>query len=439
MTSAYVSGSRLQRTQACPGSAALPVFGHESEKADVGSAFHEHNRDRTLLLPGDAAARIGQHAEAWGLSEKAAGILAARARNWEWHPPPGTLAEIPLGLLEDGTVVRVEGGKGVYTGPRSMRVATSVDFFWSEPTPLYREGEHVRCPADSILWGVDLKSGKDTWVAPVERNLQALCAAVLPALWTGARRAVPAIVFPSKGPGTWDVPPAPLDEAGILAGRDLLLEIAARANEQRARYAAGRPLKLVEGAHCAYCDSESYCPAKLATLKAILDSPDPFAGIELTDDEASRLAELLPSFERIARMTKAALGAKVTASGRPVRLGDGTVWGPHEHPKKKIAPWVAFQALKAVVGDEHARTALTVEISDASISRAVKAFHAETGVERQVAPTVRAIFRDVILAGGISTESETWWERYRPSAPAPELAARVPGTAAAPEEIDGDE
>ena len=418
MTISYVSGSRLQHADACEGSCALPTINHASEKADAGSAGHEHLRDRTLMLPGDAQMRVSEHAATWGLGEVQGSILAARARSWEWTPPPGTLSEVALGLMADGHVERVTGGRGTYQGPPEMRVATRVDAFWSEPDPLVLDSKGVpRCPPGSLLWGIDCKWGSDTWVAPVEHNLQALCAAILPAIWTGARRCVAAIVFPAPGPGEWDVLPSPLDEAGIARGRDILLAIAERANAQRARHAQGLHLKLTEGPHCTWCDSAAFCPAKLSTLKSYLGNPRPFDGVELTAEEAERLAELLPAFERFADSVKGALTRRVKVHGQAIPLKDGTAWGPYPHPKKTIATAIGYKALVAHVGDERAQAALKVKITDAAIREAVKGLHKATGVEKQGAATVRAIYRDIRAAGGLGERIETWWGRHRPALP----------------------
>lgn len=437
----YVSGSGLQRVDACEGSAALHKWGHSSGKADMGSAFHDHLTDRTRMTPGDAAARIPEHAAKWGLDENAAGILAARARNWEWQPPAGAMSEVALGLLEDGSVTVVRGGRGSYQGPPELRVATRVDLFWSEPRPL-RAGNPPRCPPESLLWGIDLKTGVDTWVPPVERNLQALTACVLPAIWTGAKRAVCAIVFPTKGPGTWDALPAPLDEAGIFRARDLLLDVARRANIEREKARAGELLRLEEGPQCLWCESVDVCPKKLALVKTLVGAPNPFAGVSLTDDEAARLADLAPFIAGLARSADAALRAHAIGRGGPFPLRDGNVWGPYTAPKKHIDPWIGKAALAGVVGEPRAKLALKVSLSDKAIRAAVKELHDATGVERQGAPTVRAIYREIIIAGGLEPKTITKWGRHKPEEG---TSALPPGGgplllgAGADEEIDEDE
>ena len=436
----YVSGSGLGLVDKCAGSAALPRVGHTSEAADAGSAFHEHGRDRTLMTQGDAQARVAEHAEAWGLGEVAASILATRARAWDWQPPPGTLSEVALGLMDDGRVERVTGGRGVYQGPPGMRVATRVDFFWAEPEPLTLGADDVpRCPHGSLLYGMDLKTGSETWVDPVEHNLQALCAAILPAIWTGARSCVPAIVYPGKGEGVWDVPKTgPLDRAGIERGRDLLLAVAARANVQRDRYRQGLPLALTTGAHCTWCDAATRCPALLGEIKGYLLNPRPFEGVELTHDESVRLAELLPSFKRFTASVEGALKRRVLAHGAPIPIGDGTVYGPETKPTKTIDPGIAYRALVAHVGEERAREALSVEVSETAIRAAVKALHDATGVDRQGAATVRAIFRDIrAQEGGITMKPKTTWHRWRPPVVEPPALPEAT-TIDASVEIDGD-
>lgn len=439
----YVSGSSLQRCSACPGSAALPRWGAVNVRADMGSAFHDHLRDRSLYPIDDAMHRIAEHAARWGLDDKLAGILAARARAWDWTPPPGAMGEVALGLFADGTVEVVTGGRGSYAArperAADLRVATRIDMFWAEPHPLLppsAPGAAPRCPSESLLWGMDLKSGSDTWVSPIERNLQALAAAVLPALWTGARYAVPAIVFPTPGPGTWDTLAGPLDRDSILRGRDLLLDVAAKANAQRERARRGLPLALVEGPQCEWCDSRDACPKKLALVRALLGAEDVFTGVRLTDDQAAALADLAPFLKHLSARAEAALRSHAVARGSPFPLSDGNVWGPHDDPRKVIDPRIAYNAVAEVVGNDAAWSAL--KVSEAGISRVVKEAHEQLGVERQVASTVRAIFREIIIEGGKSEVPRTRWGRHKAHAPALPPSARAE-LQLEEVEIDGDE
>ena len=125
-----------------------------------------------------------KHAEVvanqWDLQGIERGTFFRLARSFRPVIPAGTVAEIPLGLLDDGDVVPVEGGAGDYVAVDGLLIAGTIDAMWSEPEQLYRDADgSLLCPAGSTLWVVDWKTGTENNVPPPAKNWQLRAAAVL--------------------------------------------------------------------------------------------------------------------------------------------------------------------------------------------------------------------------------------------------------------------
>lgn len=404
----------------------------------MGSALHDHWRERSVYGIDAAFANLDALALRYELDEKETGIFRARARHFTWNPPKGALCEVSLALFEDGSVRIVEGGRGKYNVGPDARVAAQIDAMFAEPAPLYRSGDRVICPPESILWVVDLKSGSDNYVDPVERNMQIGAAAVLGQAFTGAKRVTPALVYWRPGQGVWDAPEAPLGVEQVNVLREELLRVVARANHQRDLYASGGQLTFVEGPWCDYCDSRVYCPAKLAMIKGYLGDPSPYRAAPLEEAQLQRLAEVATALGTFAESVKTVLKAAVDQRGYPIQLADERVWGPHPHEEKFIDPTVVLPILKEVVGEDLAHGALKISISQSAIEGAVKIAHKAAGISRMVAPTVRAIMAKTIEAGGVGYRQETWYSAHRP-APAELVLPARPSLKALPPGTDGDD
>jgi hypothetical protein len=436
----YVSGSAAPLANKCAAAFALPRIQHGGGKERIGSALHDHYRDRAVMPIDDAMRRLPEIAVSYELDEKETSIFISRARHFEFMPAPGALAEVALGLYEDGHVEIVRGGKGRYTGRPGLRIATRIDLFWAEPKPLYRDGDRVLCPPESVLWAADYKTGAQVYVDPVERNKQALAAAVLAGLWTGARHVAPAIIFPNKGHGDWDVPEAPMDRAAVEAGRDELLALAARVNRARGAVARGEPVPYVTGPWCTYCDAEPYCAAKTAALRRLLDDTAPLSAVMLTPEQARRLADMLPSIKRLHDAGKRALQRYEQATAGPIDMRDGSFFGWYEHIEKVLSVPIALPIVQAHVGKDLAPMALDITMSEKAIGRAVTALHAAKGVTRQHAPTMRAIMGQIQRAGGFVETKEMWFGRFRPKKGEAEIPAAAPAfeIVAQDDTVDGD-
>ncbi len=236
--------SGLGHAAACPGSAALPRVGRLGG-SEFGSATHEMLSERIDGAPwSDDTAPI---AERWQLDADDAGRLAFLARVFRPDVPAGALAEVPLGLFEDGSVRRVEGARGSYEDLPGLILAGTIDVMWSEPQPIAFDRHGSSFDPDepllqdgSTLWLADWKAGEDRYVAPIARNWQLRGAALLAARWTGAARVIPALCFVDPGEasevlragklysGRWEVG-APLGAVELDAIEREVREVIARA------------------------------------------------------------------------------------------------------------------------------------------------------------------------------------------------------------------
>jgi hypothetical protein len=384
----------------------------------VGSALHEHMRDRIALGITPALVRLPDIAKAWRLGEQERGIFEARARHFKWTPPDGAVPEQALCLFADGEVRAIKGGRGDYEMPEGALLPATVDVMWSEPEPLqYSPGTALfpavaKCPPGSTLWVVEVKTGLDIHVSPVEHNGQARVGALLAARWTGAETVVPAIVYWRKGDGEWDVPERVFgkDDLGQiwLEINDTLREV----DSQEAKLHVGLPLDFVEGPHCAMCSCEARCAAKTALIKGVLDAPAPLGDAPLTVDEARRLAAILPALARFQKQATSALRAHVKVGG-PVDLGNGNHWGPHAVDKTEVLADVGQRVLADEVGAELAESSVKRVLTRDAIEDAVRESHAEKGIKRQMAPTVRRLFARIGAEGGLVSRREVHWSAYR--------------------------
>jgi hypothetical protein len=384
-------------------------------KTVCGLALHDHHRERVVYGVSEAVDRLPLVADRWGLEGVERDIFMARARHFEWTAPRGALPEIALCLMEDGTVEVVKGGRGHYPDlPPGAVLPIQIDCFWAEPDPLVlRETtvetdsgpaivQRVVCPPGSTLFVIDLKTGAEKNVDPVESNAQARGSAVLAAKWTGAKSVMPGIVFWAKGQGIWDQPEAPLDEAGIESVYQEMLGLVASDRGQRERFARGEALDYRTGRHCDWCDAATFCPAKTAVLKRWMGDPNPLATTALTESQLRELAALEPQFGRFHAQVKAVLASAVDASGRSIDIGNGKAWGRYITQKGgPIDPGIALDILTEEVGEEFAEAAIRREVSREAIESAIREAHAEQGIKKQLGRATKRVMAKLIEAGAI--------------------------------------
>jgi len=382
--------SGLQLVAACPGSASLPHRRWVTDRAALGSALHEVQETRIAGNEPDLEAIAAQ----WELApaeREDFGLLSATFRP---DVPPGALAEVALGLFEDGHVERVVGARGEYEARPGLLVAGTLDVLWSEPEPLWSEDGALRptCAPGSALWVVDWKLSD--YSPPIGRNWQLRVGALLAARWTGARRVIPAVCVMSPGPGEWDVPAAPLEQADFLTIETELRELLAR--RDKSTPAVVRCEDLITGPHCEHCDARWCCPAQVSEARALVAHHDPAPG-PLTTDQAARLAALLPSARAALKAAEDAVKAHVRALG-PIALEGGKVFDVTTDEIDVLEPSATFLALAAEIGEGPARAAFG--ISKQGIYDAIGA--AGLSPMKPVFERVRAA---VEAAGGLSTKT----------------------------------
>ncbi|WP_438029112.1 hypothetical protein [Sorangium sp. So ce233] len=424
--------SGASRAALCPGSMALPTTPSASQASDVGSAGHEHTQIRLERGLDAADAAFPEIAEAWELSSRERAVL--RARLYSWEPPvgPGPLCEVPLALLEDGTVRRVKGGRGSYAAEDGILFAGTLDVAWAEPEPLQHSVEPgredappPRVPVDAVAYVADWKFGSEEHVPPARRNLQVRLGAMLFARWTSARRVVPMIVYPGPDAGEVDLETDGAGRAVALTEPDLAaLEsygraLVARGLEQRRRLAEGQPLDLVTGAHCLYCPARSACPAHIAEVRALATGAlDVTPGRPLTREEATRLAGLLAPADAVLRRAREALKAYADEHG-PIELPDGRVWGPVDVARDELDAGLTLPALTSALAalvrpDRAAELALgAMSVSKEAIKDALRVALAEAGVKRQLGKRFGAVLDALRAGGGLSRKAGVEYRVHR--------------------------
>lgn len=417
----WVSGSALSAAVKCAASAVLwRVLGSGSGASRIGSALHDHIRQRNLYGVSAAIEMIPELATRHELTEDEAELFGARARAFEWNPPRGSVAELPICLFEDGRVEIVEGGRGQYDKlPADALIPMQLDLFWAEPHPLYRgpDGRPV-CPPNSVLWVIDLKSGQEQYVEDVERNAQALAGAVLAAKLTGAKMVRTGLVFLRKGRGIWDVPEHDLDTAALEHAEAILVSAVHEVRRARAAHRRGLPLVYRQGPHCNLCGARVTCPAHLATLKSWLGDPAPIEPGALDDDQIRQLAELAPSMRSFVTSVEAALRTHVLATGRPIAMSDGRAWGPYGTTRTRYDGPKAIAALAADkdIGPELAKEAVRTVVGEKSIRTAIKRAHDAKGITGKVSTAWRRVFGRMMAASGITKTASAKWGYFKPTA-----------------------
>lgn len=388
-----ITGSTLSLASKCPASHALQRVASVSDEASVGSAGHEHLEQRVTLGYDAAFDNLPEVVRKWGLSEDDAGKLEARLRSFGWLPPSSASPEQSLALLADGSVIEVEGGRGMYEAPGAI-FAMTIDLVWME---------------HEAWWVADYKFGDSRFVTPIEQNMQLRAAAFMASKRYSAAQVIPAIVYPGKGEGVWDVPEQPLGLDDFKQIEAEIRDAVARVGAAREAFKAGKPLALVEGPHCTYCPAQSRCPAKTALIKGALDGEiAPQGEAPLTEAQAIRLAEALPTLRRFLERGDKALRAHVAECG-PLTLSDGKMWGPYEVKRSEVEPRLGVGVLAAEIGEEWAQGAVEISLSRKAIEGAIKLAHEAEGIKRKVAATTRKVMAQIDEAGGILRRVETWY------------------------------
>ncbi len=419
MTKLLFTASSASRAEKCLGSGLFNAMRISTSEGAFGSAGHESLYHRAILGVDEAMARLPAVCERWGLSEQQAGILTARLRKFAWSPPPASVGELSLVLCdgEPPRVVRSKGGKGCYDdAPENAITAGQLDIMWAEPSPLVRGDDgRIVCPPESTLVVADFKFGEaDHFVEPIERNFQLAINATTAALFTGAKRVVPVILWVRGEHGEWDTGPV-MTEVHFAATIDRVRRLRAARIAERERIQAKHLPVTHEGAWCAYCPSESSCPTKLAAVRAALANDTsalvPVIAEVLTLEQARKIPLAVRALDSMKTRLKAAADTYVRNHG-PITYEDGTQYGKVVIAREEIDGAKALPVLQEELGD-HLSEAL--DVSKAAIERAIVALHEEQGLARKKTPAMRRVLAKLHETGAIAKVGREEMRLHRPA------------------------
>jgi hypothetical protein len=412
----------------CPPSALLPHI-DSIGTSEVGTSLHQHAEQRSKVgvdaaLAPDALEAIST---ANRLSAEDARRFVSRARGWTWTPPASALSEVALGLTRSGAAP-VDGGQGRYDlADIHAPFAATIDLLHAEPYSFDFDYDDVLgesrpvVPAGAALHVTDFKSGGEDGAEPVDHNAQVRMGAALAARWVRWEdpdriSVIPSLLWIRKGPGTLEQG-KPLDQDAIAAElRALGAEVRA-IREQERLLAAGQPLTgLVEGPHCTYCPARTSCPAKTASVARLLTGePGMLVPGALGPDKLSRAVTLLPMLASLEKQIRDLARGYVEATGAPLTVGGGKVYGPKAKTSHELDPIKAWDLLEDVLGRAGAAEAAPRVISRASIRRVLEARGLPPAeVEQKLA----LIYGRAKGMGALVEVPETQWRVHRPEADA---------------------
>lgn len=149
-------------------------------------------------------------------------------------------------------------------------------------------------------------------------------------------------------------------------------------------FAAGRPLPLVTGKHCRYCESAKNCSAttaivkasveQLVQLRALTDGASPEAKVFEHLLAPDRIADTLRnvwSFRSL--LSRLEHEIEMLARQEPLDMGNGEMYGPVAYERERLEGEPAFALLKKWYGEkaaaEHAKLSVSKDAAKKAISR----------------------------------------------------------------------
>lgn len=158
--------------------------------------------------------------------------------------------------------------------------------------------------------------------------------------------------------------------------------LAQRVAQDHAAFVAGDIPEAQDGAHCRYCPSLRYCPAKMALARAVLggDSEEIHGVVKvgaayLDEMSAPRLRQLVADGEKVLEVVKDALREFARATPFPINDGTGRWYGvPPDAKEREIVDGPgASKVLAELFGPEAAKAGTKVEVTLTGVEAAVKA------------------------------------------------------------------
>ena len=388
------SGSTMDRTVACPASAALPQIFTEGTPDDArskGSATHEF-----LKRTADAG------------REQA---LAETDERWRER-----CEAINLARLADRLTLSTEVAMAYNWREDTARLLTPI-----APRMYDIDAEsEVACTADLVAYDPDARrvyagdyKGPRAWLPKPENSMQlGLGVVALSRIYPTDAAELEYIRIPDDGePRRFD---GELDAFGIEAAASRIRETMGLVTEIRAKYEAGIVPNVTEGRHCAYCPARMHCPAKTAGMRAVLAGEH---RISLRDPITPENAATFHAMYRTAKDLLAQAEAALYSYGKttPIPLGedpDGSLrfFGELTRPgNDRIDGAIAHRVLVAEFGGEVANKTVEMTVTKAAIGDAIKGALKEGETK---AGKMREVLAKIEAAGGISNPTTTTTTEY---------------------------
>ncbi len=285
---AQLTGSGMDRAEACPASAALPAIqGGTSKAAEYGNAIHKYLEDGTITP---------------GYEDDCAGVDLEFARprsdnewreaTYAWNPATRTGLFVGCGLERDYSAVP----------PGSIPV--TLDRVWI--------ADHGLLHVDDYKTGRDLPNA-DT----LQLGLGAICTS------KAYQDVVVSLVhLPEGGPDARVSKALDAIDLGLI--EDRVAAVWAHVQAARAVVASGKTPDVRVGPHCKYCPAMASCPAYAGLVRKMLGTEDMVSAIEIMPFENVAAAYLqVQMAEGMVEKLKDACTARLAQADGPVPLPNG--------------------------------------------------------------------------------------------------------------------
>lgn len=379
--------SKVERALACPASEALP---HEAQP--VTEAAEDGNGRHEALIAAVFGQPVPEKHAAW-----VEALREAEAQRLEFLK--GWRAEVTYSY-------DVAFGDGAELGERLGRSYPEVS-----PTAIVGTADWVKLDvmADGKRYVsvLDLKTGRHE--VPVEGNAQLLTLALAAAR---AHEADCATVFILQAPEGM----TPKETAWAVSARRLeehaaaLADMMVRIEEARSDVAEGRPVRHVsDGSHCHFCPAKAACPKRSAI--AVQATQPTFRATWTALAAEGRTADVWRAM-KVLRGEADEMEAVLREMARhgPVDIGDGHSLIAKTVERESIDAGLAWPALVALLGEDAARCAVSMDTSKAGIERGVKAAKTAGALKGSVKAGVEQVMQAVREAGAVSTKQSERFE-----------------------------
>ena len=376
-----LTGSALDRAEACPASCALPSAKSTSAYAERGQVIHEF-LERLQSMDRDASLEQVEDDD-----DRA----ACAAIETDGLPIGGYAAEVAFAFDTETCEAR-ELGRGLgrdYSSAKPSEICGTID---------------VVGVAGDLAYVGDYKSGWGT-IIPAHKSRQIHLAALCAATIYKAKDVVGDVICTRPGAKPW-TSRGHFDsfEIGLIARE--IQDIRSRVIDAKEIIAAGKIPDVVEGDHCRYCPSIHRCPAKVALALELGGGPDPkriddLVG-ELTAATAAAAYRRVGMIEGLCKTVRARI--EQFAFARPVQIGPGRYLGKvDKRGKESLDGDAVFARVEQLYGDEIA--AIAAPSQRKALKKSVSAAMREARVRKLItkaAPAERALLEELRKSGGVS-------------------------------------